>query len=154
MDAVQTRDAISGRVYDRADLESHAHSKSYTNDRRQIRNLHSWVIEFQAFIFTFCNCCHCFLMTTSVGAPLYVKKDLTTWTPSPELVLGKGKYLAMQGEKDLASLAERLGAKLPLLFGGNVTKSFKVTPIWRKRDFWFAFFLLLIQEHCKCHNLT
>jgi len=52
--------------------------------------------------------------------------NLKNWKPYPELVPGKGKYLAAQGEKDLASLAERIKAKLPTLFDENVTKSFKV----------------------------
>ncbi|XP_018308904.1 multiple inositol polyphosphate phosphatase 1-like [Mycetomoellerius zeteki] len=58
-------------------------------------------------------------------ASQYEKMDLKNWKPYPELVPGKGKYLAVQGEKDLASLAERIRAKLPILFDWNVTKSFK-----------------------------
>jgi len=50
--------------------------------------------------------------------------DLKNW--KPELVPGKGKYLAIQDERDLASLAERIRAKLPMLFDWNMTKSFKV----------------------------
>jgi len=61
-----------------------------------------------------------------VGASRYEKMDLKNWKPYPELVPGKGKYLAIQGEKDLASLAERIRAKLPMLFDWNVTKNFKV----------------------------
>jgi len=38
MDADQTWDAISWRVYNRADLESHAHSRLYNNEQ-YIRNL-------------------------------------------------------------------------------------------------------------------
>ncbi|XP_011053113.1 PREDICTED: multiple inositol polyphosphate phosphatase 1-like isoform X3 [Acromyrmex echinatior] len=58
-------------------------------------------------------------------ASRYEKMDLKNWKPYPELVPGKGKHLAIQGEKDLASLAERIRAKLPMLFDWNVTKSFK-----------------------------
>ncbi|KAL6260333.1 hypothetical protein P5V15_007864 [Pogonomyrmex californicus] len=53
------------------------------------------------------------------------RKDLKNWKPHSELVPEKGKHLAMQGEKDLMSLAERLKAKLPMLFDENVIKKFK-----------------------------
>ncbi|KYN12703.1 Multiple inositol polyphosphate phosphatase 1 [Trachymyrmex cornetzi] len=69
-------------------------------------------------------------------ASRYEKMDLKNWKPYPELVPGKGKYLAIQGEKDLASLAERIRAKLPMLFDWNVTKSFKLysnCTSWKSR---------------------
>ncbi|XP_018392882.1 PREDICTED: multiple inositol polyphosphate phosphatase 1-like [Cyphomyrmex costatus] len=54
------------------------------------------------------------------------KMNLKNWVPYPELVPTKGKYLAVQGEKDLASLAERIRTKLPMFFDCNVTKDFKI----------------------------
>lgn len=62
-------------------------------------------------------------MTVRVGTS-YEKEDLKNCKSYPELVPSKGKHLAIQEKR--IWLAERFRAKLPVLFGENMTTSFKV----------------------------
>ncbi|XP_011699298.1 PREDICTED: multiple inositol polyphosphate phosphatase 1-like [Wasmannia auropunctata] len=58
-------------------------------------------------------------------AKFHERTDLKNWKPCPEMAVGKGKHLALQGEKDLESLATRIKEKLPGLFKTNATNYYK-----------------------------